>query len=303
MSNNDWRLRVALAFLTVYLVWGSTYLAIRVGVRHLPPALFAGARFLAAGLLLLVYARLARQTWPRDWREWRTILVAAVFLLVGANGLVVWGEQWVPSNQAALLAASVALWLAGLGTLGRDGQTLSRQRRAGLILGFAGVATLLLPGNGFSFEHLGAQLAILAAGLSWAAGSIYVKRSKPTTPPLLSAALQSLTAGALLGGIGLADGELAHWTWERESLLALTYLVVFGSCFAYAAYVWLLHEVSPAALGTYAYVNPVVAVLLGAWILGESFNTTQFTGMLVVLVGVVLVSVPPLPRRALRPKT
>ena len=235
MPNNDWRLRVALAFLTVYLVWGSTYLAIRVGVRHLPPALFAGARFLAAGLLLLVYARLARQAWPRDRREWRTILVAAVLLLVGANGLVVWGEQWVPSNQAALLAASVALWLAGLGTLGRDGQTLSRRRLAGLTLGFVGVATLLLPGKGFSFEHLGAQLAILAAGLSWAAGSIYVKRAKPTTPPLLSAALQSLTAGTLLGGIGLADGELARWTWERESLLALTYLVVFGSCFAYAA--------------------------------------------------------------------
>ena len=292
MRDNDWRLRVALAFLTVYLVWGSTYLAIRVGVRHLPPALFAGARFLGAGLLLMVYARLAHQRLPRARREWRNILVAAVLLLVGANGLVVWGEQWVPSNQAALLAASVALWLAGLGTLGRHGESLSRRRIAGLTLGFAGVAALLLPGKGFSIEHLGAQLAILAAGLSWAAGSIYMKRAKPTTPPLMSAALQSLAAGVLLGVLGLAHGELPRWTWERESLLALTYLVIFGSCFAYAAYVWLLHEVSPAALGTYAYVNPAVAVVLGAWLLGESLSAMQQLGMLVVLGGVVLVSLP-----------
>jgi drug/metabolite transporter (DMT)-like permease len=292
MRDHSWRLRVALAFITVYLVWGSTYLAIRIGVHNLPPALFAGARFAAAGLLLLLYASLARQPWPRGVREWRAILVVAVLLLVGANGLVVWGEQWVPSNQAALLAASTALWLAGFGLLGRDGDNLSPRRLLGLALGFAGVVLLLLPRNGFVFEHLGGQLAILAAALSWAAGSIYVKRARPATPPIMSAALQSLAAGMLLTVIGLASGEAGRWTWEREALLALAYLVVFGSCLAYAAYVWLLHEVSPAALGTYAYVNPAVAVVLGAWILGEDLRGTQFFGMLVVLGGVMLVSLP-----------
>jgi drug/metabolite transporter (DMT)-like permease len=292
MRDHDWRLKVVLAFTTVYFVWGSTYLAIRVGVTSLPPALFAGARFLAAGLLLALYARLARQAFPRRSSEWRTILVAAVFLLVGANGLVVWGEQWVPSNQAALLAASVALWLAGLGTLGRHGEPLSRQRLLGLALGFTGVVLLLFPRDGFILEHLGAQLAILAAGLSWAAGSIYVKRARPSTPPLMSAAMQSLAAGVLLAGLGLGGGEAARWVWNREALLALAYLVVFGSCFAYAAYAWLLHEVSPSALGTYAYVNPAVAVVLGTWLLDETLNSAQFAGMAVILLGVVLVSLP-----------
>jgi drug/metabolite transporter (DMT)-like permease len=283
---------VVLAFAIVYLVWGSTYLAIRVGVSALPPALFAGARFLAAGLLLAVYARFAGQHIPRDRREWKTIAVAAVFLLVGANGLVVWGEQWVPSNQAALIAATVALWLAGLGALGPQGESFSRRRLGGLLTGFAGVAVLMWPADGFVLTHFGAQFAILLAALSWATGSIYMKRRRASTPPLMAAAMQSLVGGTLLGVIGLVDGEAPRWVWNAEALAALAYLVVFGSCLAYAAYIWLLHEVSPTALGTYAYVNPVVAVALGGWLLGESLNRTQVAGMLVVLLGVVLVSLP-----------
>jgi drug/metabolite transporter (DMT)-like permease len=291
-QNRAWRLKIIAAFALVYVVWGSTYLAIRIGVATLPPALFAGARFLAAGLLLAAYARFAGQPFPRARSEWKTIGVAAVFLLVGANGLVVWGEQWVPSNQAALIAATVALWLAGLGALGPQGESFSRRRLSGLLTGFAGVAVLMWPADGFVLEHFSAQFAILLAGLSWAAGSIYMKRRKPSTPPLMAAAMQSLAAGVLLGAIGFAAGEAGRWTWEGNALLALLYLIVFGSCLAYAAYVWLLHEVSPTVLGTYAYVNPVVAVVLGGWLLGESLNSTQMAGMLVVLLGVLLVSLP-----------
>lgn len=298
-----WRLNVAVAFAAVYLIWGSTYLAIRIGVQELPPALFAGARFVTAGLLLALYARLSGQKFPRAGREWRTIAVAAVFMLVGANGLVVWGEQWVASNQAALLVATTALWLAGFGTLGSQGQRLTRRTLLGLSIGFVGAATLLLPQDGFIFEHLGGQLAILTASLSWSAGSIYVKRWKPATPPLMSAAMQSLTAGLILGTLGLGLGEAERWVWTPNALLALAYLIVFGSCFAYAAYVWLLHTVSPAALGTYAYVNPVVAVILGWLILDESLSAVQIGGMVVILLGVVLVTsqrpkavIPPAPR-------
>lgn len=290
--HRTWRLKVIAAFGTVYIVWGSTYLAIRIGVATLPPALFAGARFLAAGLLLALYARLSGQGFPRDWQEWKTIAVAAVFLLVGANGLVVWGEQWVPSNQTALIAATVALWLAGLGTLGPQGEAFSRRRLLGLLTGFAGVAALMWPADGFVLAHFSAQVAILLAGLSWAAGSIYMKRRKPTTPPLMAAAMQSLVGGFLLALLGVVHGETTRWVWNVESLTALAYLIVFGSCLAYAAYVWLLHEVSPTALGTYAYVNPVVAVLLGAAVLDESLNSFQIAGMLVVLLGVLLVSLP-----------
>lgn len=291
-QNRAWRLKVIAAFAIVYVVWGSTYLAIRVGVATLPPALFAGARFLAAGVLLAAYARFAGQHFPRGLSEWKTIVVAAMFLLVGANGLVVWGEQWVPSNQAALIVATVALWLAGLGTLGPQGEPFSRRRLTGLLTGFAGVAVLMWPADGFVLTHFGAQFAILLAALSWAAGSIYMKRRKPSTPPLMAAAMQSLAAGVLLGAIGFAGGEAGRWTWEGNALLALLYLIVFGSCLAYAAYLWLLHEVSPTALGTYAYVNPAVAVVLGGWLLGESLSRAQMAGMLVVLLGVLLVSLP-----------
>jgi drug/metabolite transporter (DMT)-like permease len=287
-----WRWKVAGAFTIVYFVWGSTYLAIRVGVGALPPALFAGARFASAGILLAAYARFAGQAFPRGRAEWTTILVAALFLLVGANGLVVWGEQWVPSNQAALLAASVALWLASLGTLGSRGEALSSRHVSGLALGFAGVAVLVWPHQGLVLEHLGAQLAVLLAGLSWAAGSIYVKRRQPTTPPLMSAAMQSLTAGTLLAVLGFLNGETSRWVWERHSMLALLYLIVFGSCLAYAAYVWLLHEVSPSALGTYAYVNPAVAVVLGNLLLGETLAGAKWLGMIIILLGVILVSFP-----------
>jgi drug/metabolite transporter (DMT)-like permease len=140
--------------------------------------------------------------------------------------------------------------------------------------------------------HFGAQFAILLAALSWAAGSIYMKRRQPSTPPLMAAAMQSLTGGLLLGIIGFVDGEATLWVWNKEAMLALAYLVVFGSCLAYAAYVWLLHAVSPTALGTYAYINPAVAVVLGGWLLGESLNRTQMAGTLVVLLGVLLVSLP-----------
>ena len=290
--NRAWRLKVIAAFASVYVVWGSTYLAIRVGVATLPPALFAGARFLAAGLLLAAYARLTGKQFPRRRREWITITVAAVLLLVGANGLVVWGEQWVPSNQAALIVATLALWLAGLGALGPQGESFSRQRLTGLLIGFAGVVVLMWPTDGFVLEHFSAQLAILLAAFSWAAGTIYMKRRRPSTPPIMAAAMQSLVAGVLLGAIGFAAGEAGRWTWEGNAMLALLYLIVFGSCLTYATYLWLLHEVSPAALGTYAYINPAVAVLLGWWLLGESLNGTQMAGMLVILLGVLLVSLP-----------
>lgn len=290
MHDRSWRLKVASAFAIVYVVWGSTYLAIRVGVAELPPALFAGARFLAAGALLLGYARWSGQAWPTGAREWRTIAIVAVLLLVTANGLVVWGEQWVASNQAALIVATTALWIAGLGALGPRGEPLSRRAVAGLAIGLAGVVVLLDPPTAYGRDLFLGQLAILAASVSWASGSIYARQVRPRTPPLMSAAWQSLIAGVILIALGLLHGEAPRWQWTLASAVALAYLIVFGSCLAYAAYVWLLHEVTPAALGTYAYVNPAVAVVLGWWLLGEHLDARQLLGMAVILAGVVLVS-------------
>jgi len=286
-----WRVKVIIAFTAVYIIWGSTYLAIRVGVQQLPPALFAGARFVTAGILLALYARWSGQKFPVHLREWRTIAITALFMLVGANGLVVWGEQWVPSNQAALIVATTALWLAGFGTLGAHGQKLGPRTVLGLAVGFFGAAMLLLPENGFTLDHFWAQLAVLAACPLWAAGSMVAKRGQLTTPPLMVAALQSLVAGIVFCSFGLATGEAMHWSWSPQAMAALAYLIVFGSCFAYAAYIWLLHEVSPSALGTYAYINPLVAVVLGWLLLQETLSAKQLAGTVVILIGVMLVSI------------
>jgi drug/metabolite transporter (DMT)-like permease len=285
------RSTAVVAFAALYIIWGSTYAVIRVGVAELPPALFVGVRLVIAGVLMALYARVAggqRLPWTR--REWRIVIVSGLSMLGTANGLVAWSEQWLPSGQAALLVATAALWLAGFGTLGRRGHKLDLRTLAGLAIGFAGTAMLLWPERGFTFQNLGAQLGILFGALSWSAGSIYIKRQQPQTPPLMSAGLQSFTAGVFLSLIGLAAGESSRWVWTVSSLWALAYLILFGSCMGYAAYIWLLHHVRPAALGTYAYVNPAVAVIIGWVFLGEILTPIEAVSMVVILAGVALVT-------------
>ena len=290
MAPINLRFKIVIAFLTLYLVWGSTYLAIRVGVHDLPPALFSAARFVISGLALGLYAHLRGEALPQSFAAWKVTVIMGILLLAGGNGLVVWGEQWVPSNQAALIVATTALWLGGLGTLGPQGQPLTRITLLGLMAGFAGVALLMFPdGEKFSFDHLGGQLGILLAAFLWSSGSIYGKRHPSGTPPMMSAALQMLAGGAVLTVIGLATGEVAHWQWTLKGVGALSYLIVFGTL-GFVAFTWLLHTVTPSQLGTYAYVNPAVAVVLGWWLLGETLTRTQIFGMTIILIGVILVT-------------
>lgn len=286
------RAKVFAALAIVYLVWGSTYLVIRIGVAELPPALFAGTRLAIAGLLLVVYGRLRGQSFVPVMADWRLLFVTAVLMLVLANGLVVWGEQWLPSNQAALLVTTAALWIAGLGALGPSGQALAPRILIGLTVGFIGAALLLVPAGPMVYGQVTAQLAILFAALAWAMGSIYMKRARPITPPLMFAGWQSFIAGVILCLMGIAAGEPPRWVWTPSALAALAYLIVFGSCLAFAVYIWLVHEVSPAVLGTYAYVNPLVAVVLGWWLLDEALGDVQIAGMVITLLGVVLVTLP-----------
>jgi drug/metabolite transporter (DMT)-like permease len=282
--------RLLLAFAAVYVIWGSTYLAIRVVVLSLPPALSAGIRFLVGGALMLGYALWRGGRLPRRLGDWRSTALTALAMLVGGNGLVTWSEQWVDSNQAALIVATAALWMAWMGTLGAGGERLGRATLAGLLLGFAGVA--LLVGGGLS-AHLApwyAYAALQLAAFLWALGSVYSKRRPTAASPWIAAALQMLVAGVVLSGIGVALGEPARWQWEPRSLWALGYLIVFGSCVAYGAYFWLVHEVPPAQLATYAYVNPAIAVVLGWWLLDERLGRVQVLGTLVILAGVVMVT-------------
>jgi len=293
-----WRAKVFAALAIVYLVWGSTYLVIRVGVAELPPALFAGTRLSIAGLLLIALARWRGQNMGLALSDWRILLVTAVLMLVLANGLVVWGEQWLPSNQAALLVTTAALWIAGFGALGPQGHALAPRTLLGLTLGFVGAALLLVPAGPMVMGQFTAQLAVLCAAIAWAIGSIRMKKARPATPPLMFAGWQSFIGGAILCVLGVAAGEMPRWTWTPTSLAALAYLIVFGSCFAFAAYIWLVHEVNPAVLGTYAYVNPLVAVVLGWWLLDEALGDLQIAGMAITLAGVLLVTLPQLRRTA-----
>jgi drug/metabolite transporter (DMT)-like permease len=282
--------QVLLAFAIVYIVWGSTYLGIRVAVEAIPPALCTGLRFDIAGLMILAYALASGQRLPGNLRDWRNTIFCGLMMLVGGNGLVTYSEQWVPSNQAALIVATGALWIAWFGTFGAQGEKLRPLTIVGLLLGFAGVAVLV--GGGLSAHAVPprAYAALLLAPVSWSIGSVYSRRHPVVHAPLISAAVQMLAAGLVLTLIGLALGEPARIRWEPRSLLALAYLIVFGSCIAYAAYVWLVHQVTPALLGTYAYVNPAVAVLLGWLILDETLTRAQVLGTFIILAGVVTVT-------------
>jgi drug/metabolite transporter (DMT)-like permease len=284
-------LRIALAFATVYLVWGSTYLAIRIGVNDAPAILFAGLRFLLAAPIMLVYAWFRGARLPRSWRDWGIIIATALLMLVGANGLVTWSEQWVDSNQAALIVATSALWMAWFGTWGARGERLPPLTFAGLLMGFAGVAVLVGAGLQLQQAPWPAYAALLLSPVLWAAGSVVSRRYPTTSAPLMTAALQMLVTGVVMTTLGVLHGDVARWHPGASALGALIYLAVLGSCVAYGAYYWLVHEVTPAQLGTYAYVNPAVAVLLGWWVLGEALHSTQMLGTAIVLVSVILVTV------------
>jgi drug/metabolite transporter (DMT)-like permease len=284
------RLRFILAFFIVYVVWGSTYLAIRIGVADLPPALLAGARNTSAGILLMFFAW--HRTGMAPWRspDWKIAVPVGLAMIAVANGFTTWAEDWVPSNQAALISVCSALFTAWFGTFGVHGHALTRRAKAGLAIGFIGALLLLMPGHGFSFEHLGAQLLIFVGTIAWAGGAMWGRHHKPTTPPLMLASMQMLTGGVVLLIVGFSTGEAAQWQWTFKGVGAVVYLALFGSCMAYTTYIWLVRQVTPDKLSTIAYVNPLVAVILGWLVLGETLNWAQWAGTAVLLAGVVLIN-------------
>ncbi len=278
------------AFATVYLVWGSTYLAIRIGVQDLPPVLFAGIRFLIAAPLMFAYAWSRGARLPTVRRDWGVITVTALLMLAGANGMVTWSEQWVESNQAALIVATSALWMAWFGSWGGRGERISPLALAGLLLGFFGVALLVGSGMHLQLAPWYAYGALTLSPILWAAGSVISRRNVLSCAPLMAAALQMAVTGIVMTALGLALGDAQHWVLTRDSALALIYLAVAGSCLGYGAYYWLVYQVTPSQLGTYAYVNPAIAVLLGWWMLDEVMHMPQIIGTLVILAGVALVT-------------
>lgn len=277
--------KALLAYLVVCVVWGSTYLAIRVGVGVLPPLLFAGIRFLAAGGLLLAGAAAFGARLPGSARDWGVLAVVGLFLLAGGNASLTWAEQFTPSGVASIFVTTIALWMAFFDALTPGGSgKLSLKVIAGLLLGIVG--SMLLVGTSprdFLRADLRGPIALTLASASWAIGSVYYKRRHPDVSPIVGAAIQMLAGGLVVTLLGLALGEARSVHLTAPGLEALAYLVVFGSIVGYSAYAYALKHASATAVGTYAYVNPPIAVLLGWAFLGEPIGARTVLAMMLIL--------------------
>lgn len=283
-------LHIAVAFAAVYVIWGSTYLTIRIAIETMPPMLMAAARFLLAGLLLFAFMRRPGSRHERITpRHWLSALIIGGCLLVGGNGIVTWGEQYVGSGYMALVVATVPLWMAVFAPL-FGGPRMGVLTAAGVAVGLAGVILLVHPG-GASVRWQ--SVAVVGSPLLWSLGSLYAQRAAMPRQALTSVSMEMLAGGTLLGIIGLATGELGRvhlGAVSTASWISFVYLIFFGALVGYTAYIWLLGKVSAAAASTYAYVNPLVAVLLGALVLGEAISplTLLAGGLIVVAVATIL---------------
>jgi drug/metabolite transporter (DMT)-like permease len=280
------------AFATVCLVWGTTYLAIRVALETIPPLLLTGARFVTAGLIMLAVAKLRGDAMPRDRRTLATLAFVGFLLVAVGNLAVVWAEQWVPSGLAALLVATSPFWMALIEALRRGGERLTRRGLVGMIIGFAGVAALVMPGGSgvpWSVNFLLGALAIQIGGGAWQFGSAVSKYQMAHVPPVTSAALQMLFGGVIVTIVGFAIGEGPRFALNPRTFAALAYLTIFGSVIAYSAYVFALAHMRTTHSSLYAYVNPVVAVFLGWLILDERLTWVSITAMIVILGSVAMV--------------
>lgn len=280
------------AFATVCIVWGTTYLGIRIAVESIPPVLLTGIRYTVAGVIMVALLRLRGMRVPRDPRTLGNIAIVAILLIGGGNLALVWAEQWVPSGLASLLVATAPFWAAILEALRRDGERLRLRPLVGMIVGFGGVALLVTPGgaNGaFGPRFLLGALVIQIGAIAWQGGSVHAKHALRDVPPLMSAALQALIGGVLLDVVGLAIGEAGRFHPTPRAWMALAYLTVFGSIIAYSAYTYALAHISITKMPLYAYANPIVAVLLGWLILDERLTPLSIAAMAVILAGMALV--------------
>jgi drug/metabolite transporter (DMT)-like permease len=293
------RISIILAFAGIYLIWGSTYLGILFAIQSIPPLLMAGTRFLLAGIILYTAARISGAP-PSPRPEWRTALIVGACLLLGGNGGVTLSEQYVPSGVAALLVATVPIYIALLSWLFGMSMRPSALTWIGLAGGFIGVGVLIGPALRFSTTGESPQAWIgmtilLCSSLIWSVGSLYSRTALNAPSPFLAAGQQMLCGGALLFIAGIIRGELHHfdpWQITMKSLGAFVYLVFIGGIIGYVSYAWLLRYCEPAKVATYAYVNPIVAVFLGTVFAGETLTlrTLMGAGLIIGSVAIVIMA-------------
>ena len=288
---------LVLSFLTVYILWGGTFFAMRVGVESFPPLILAGMRHLSVGVVL--YPLLRWRTGIRPTAQhWRTAAISGVLLLCIGNGGVCWAEQTVPSGIAALLVATVTLWMVIVDWVRPGGHKPSVRILFGIVTGFVGMTILVGPaklGNAGRVDPAGAAILIVAS-LAWACGSLYSKHGTLPSSPMLGVAMQGLCGGAALWLAGLFNGEVARFHPMAVSLrswVAVGYLFLFGSCIGFTAYLYILKKSTAARVGTYAFVNPIVALLIGRLLGGEVLSQRTLLAAAVILTAVVVVITAP----------
>lgn len=288
------RTRILLAFGAVYFLWGSTFLAIKYSIATIPPFLMGGSRFLIAGAVLYAIARLRGAPRPTS-SDWRTAAITGVLMIAGGNGAVVWSEQSVPSGIVALIVATVPVWMVMIDWLRPHGVRPRAPVFVGLALGIVGIVILVGPkavvGQGH-VDAFGASILVLGS-LSWAAGSIITRRSERPSSALVTTALQMFAGGVAFAILSVIFGEWSEFALSAvslRSLLGWLYLIVFGSLISFTAYVYLLGTVSAAKAATYAYVNPVIAVMLGWAFANEPVVARTLVAAAVILAGVAIIT-------------
>lgn len=286
--------KTLLAFAIIYFVWGSTFLAIRVGVREVPPFLLAAMRFLVAGVVLYLWMIAQGERSPTR-RQWMSAFLLALLIFVLDYGLLFWAEQRVPSGIAAVMMATIPLFMALSEIIFLRTQRLTVRLALALLVGIGGVAVLMSRSLNLGvapIDRAGA-VALIIAAMSWSIASALTRKLPLPPSKVMSSGAQMLAGGVLLALTAAALGEFRNfrpWAVSREAWLALLYLIVAGSIIAFTAYVWLIHHESPTKVGTYAYVNPVVAVLLGYFLGGEALGLRTVLGTLFVLISVLVIT-------------
>ena len=287
--------KVWIALLALYIVWGSTYLAIRFAVETIPPFLMAGTRFLVSGAILLIWRRAAGDAMPTP-RQWRSTAIVGILLLLGGNGLVSFAEKRIASGVAALIVGTVPLWLVLIEAIRPGGVRPSPLAILGLLIGFGGIYLLVGPEDFNSasllFDAFGIGTVVLAAFL-WSLGSIYSRGADLPTSSLMATGAEMLTGGLVILAFSAFIGEWRNFNFTAvtsSSWIGLVYLITFGSMVGFVSYIWLLQNAPVSLVATYAYVNPLVAVFLGAWLANETLNARILVAALIIIGSVVLIN-------------
>jgi drug/metabolite transporter (DMT)-like permease len=285
-------IRAYIAWIAICILWGTTYLFIKIGVETIPPMLFAGFRWIIAGSILITILKVSGKQLPKK-SDLIHIAIIGIALLGFGNGLVVVGEQYIESGLAALLITTVPFWMVGVESFLPEGPKLNWKIITGLIVGSLGVGLIFGGDLKYIFEtkYLIGVLSILGAVVSWSLGSVYSKYKKVSVHPLMSASVQMLMAGTIQILIGASLGEFVGLHFTQTGLLSLAYLIVFGSIFGYGSYIYAIEHLPLSLVSTYAYVNPIIALLLGWIFLDEKLSVFTLLAAVVIIIGVVLVKI------------